>query len=913
MVLHGSDLTKGGNPDEETYFAFNCSGFTALGLNGEVVLSRDFYKPVAGSSDPSARISAELKTTVSSWDNMMVTGLKFETAFNVKDIKYYSFEIGEATLDFSDEENPEAGDEFQDYLDKTQPEEQETWRGLYISEVTVGLPPEFSPRGMHTGIELECAYAVLDGAGLSTVIDKSDVLSLENGVAGSWPFSIDKLSVFVSNNAFSGGSLEGKIILPVQDKKEVLAKEKENKEKGAGAQTGNTGSAATGTKAAPAAAAPPATPTANGTPKTPATKDSTAHAGTDSAALAANAPAAADSTKEEEDGGAISFSGKITSDGEYEITAGFAGTIAAPFLKAELELDESSVLTLNVSDGQFKPKVVLSGELRFGTDGEKKDSTAAGAKADTTKKKIFSCEGIRFEELTLQTVKPYISVKAAGVDGSLQIASFEAAYSVDFTTEKPKEMSNVKADMVSLKIAADIKLMDGKIGGKTDLTLYAVYNESEGQWQYYDYLLSSIEVKADFGKAAFEGSLTLLRNDPVYGNGFAGSLKLRVNDFKVGAQGIFGTHTNAAGQLYRYWSADAMVDGLKIPAGAAIVFTGFSGGVSYKMNLGDGESDRMPSGVKYIPDDNAFLRVRAGVLFDVPVNKVMSATAGLEIVFNKNWGVNEAIISGTAKVMPGVFKTDTKLSLQQGLKSTAVADTAAKAAIAKKADKEPAAAIWGDLTIRLDFVNNVYQGNMNVFVNFEDMVIGGLANNKAGTATVYVAANKWYIHVGTDVTPVTLRLNQPPLNASATGYFMMGNDVQAGGAAGFGVRQGLAFNIDVSYDGDWLYAKVGGGVKYDMILFKNDNFYCAGKPAGLNGWYGSAKVAAWLYAGVGVRFWGIDFNVLNASIYANLEVRGPKPLYFYGNVNGYYDVGWGWFSKSGSFSVEVKQGTYCAF
>lgn len=949
MVLHGSDLTSSHDADELTYFAFDCNGFTELGLNGEVVLSRDFYQPLPGSSDPSGRISAEVDTTVTAWDNMMLTGLKFENAFTVKGIKHYRFEIGEATLDFSDEENPDGGDDFQDYLDKVQPDEQDTWRGLYINDITVGLPPEFSPRGMSEGIELSCEYAVLDGAGLSTMIDKEDVIALGDADSGSWAMSIDKLSLEVARNAIGGGSLEGKLILPIQDKEEVLEKEKENKEKeekekkensadtkeGTTKKDGTTKStttdskSATGTSSKPAsgttaAGAPPApgvppaasapaaagaqTPAAaSSTAKTTTTKDSTTHIAKDT--TAAKDP---EGEEEEEEANAISFSGKITADGDYEITAGFEGKIKAPFLKAELELDESSVLTLAVIDGKFRPKVVLSGELTFGTDGEKEDSTAK-VKTDSTRKKIFSCEGIRFEEMTLQLEKPYFSIKTGGVSGSLNIASFEAAYSVDFTTEKPEEMSNVKEDMVTLNLAADIKLMDGKIGGKTDLALYAIYDEKEGQWKYYDYTLGSIGINADFGKAAFEGSLTLLRNDPVYGNGFAGSLSLRVNEFKVAAQGIFGTKNNAANLPFRYWSVDAMVNGLRIPAGAAIVFTGFSGGVSYKMNLSDQENPRMPSGVAYVPDDSAFLRVRAGVLFDVPTNKVMTATAGLEIVFNKNWGVNTAIITGTAKVMPGVLKTDSKLALMQGLKSNTATDAASKAAAAKKGDKDADAAIWGDLTINLDFINNVYQGNMNVYVNFEDMVTGGYAGYKAGVATFYVTSNKWYIHVGTNTEPITLQINQTPINAAATGYFMMGNDVQAGGSTGFGVRQGLAFDMSVDYESGWLYANVSGGIKYDMILFKNDNFYCNGKLAGLNGWYGSANLSAWLKAKVGVRFWDIDFNVLNASLYAAMQVRGPKPLYFYGTVNGHYDVGWGWFSKEGNFTVEVTKGTYCPF
>lgn len=928
LVLHGAATTALADIDKLTWFGFNCGGFTSLGLNGEVVLSKDYYQPVSAGTvltDSSVRINAPFVKTVTSWGSLMIADLVFTQQFVIKTANKYRFEITAATLDFTDEVNPvpeEEDGDFDDYVDDAVPKNTETWRGLYISKLKVGLPNQFRPKGAKEGVTMECEYAVLDETGFTTEVALDNVLSIEEGSADKWPISVDKFSFTIDADEITGGKLEGAIVLPIQDKKKAVenqkAKETADKKvlaavKAAAAAarvaaalakandtTAAKDTATTKATSASTAAATTTTKTATTTASTKDTATAKTTTTTSAAKDTATAKAAADSASDK----AIAFTGTIKPGDSYELELAYSENIRikVPVWKSVLEIDTSSSIQLTVDSAGFHPKVTLSGSLQFNVSGDKTEEVAA---ADTAKKKTFSCKGISFEELTLQTKKaPYIEIKALGVEGALHIASFEAEYSVAFTTAKQKEMESVPGDMVALKIAADVKLMDGKIAGKTALTFYGLYDEEQATWSYYDYRIGEIAIQADFGKAAFEGSLTLLRNDPVYGNGFAGSLSLRVNQFKVSASGIFGIAVNQATQQpFRYWSVDAQVSGLKLVTGA-IVFTGFSGGASYKMNQAAVASTRMPSGITYIPDDQAFLRVRAGVLFDVTSAKAMTATAGLEIIFNKNWGVTSAIITGTARVMSNGILSDSKSALKEGLTGV----VAGQSTPAKQDG-----AIWGKLVITLDLVNDIYQGTLDAYANFNETVVGGLANYRAGTANFYISAKKWYINIGTNAAPVMLNINQAPLYATGTAYFMMGNDIQAGGSTGFGVKHGFAFTTEVGYDVGWLFARVNGGVQYDFILFKNDNFSCNGSPAGLNGWYGSARVQAWLRAAVGVRFWSAEFNVLNANILADMEVRGPKPLYFYGLVKGYYEVGWGWFSKSGDFSVDVKKGTYCAF
>jgi len=845
LSLTGNDPKASGKIENQTYFKFDCTGFVEVGIKGEVLLSRDVYKPVSSSyepfADPNQRCTAPVNVVVNSFSALLVNQLKFTKPFMLKNAKDYAFQIDEAILDFSDTKNPEGTEEgFAKYLEDVQPDEPNTWQGLVIKKMQVFLPREFKMKNSKDRVGFTAPYGVIDATGFSTVVNQKNILPLEKGRAGTWGFSVDELGVLIKGGALNGGTFAGKLVLPIQSK------------------SGKDG---------------------------------------------------------------LSYSGKITYDGEYEINVGSLNDIKASFWKAKLTLDKSSSVTLKVKDGEFLPKVNLSGKIAFNMDGDSKDEAVDDdADSPKKKKKAFSCDGIVFEELELQTIKPYFQVKAMGVEGKLHIASFEAEYSVTVGVDKkydvtgPKvattQTKNVNAgttnsdgtDRASLNIALDIKLMEGKIGGKTKLAINAIYNESEGEWQFDNVVLGLIGINADFGKAKFEGELAILKNDNVYGNAFAGKLSLKVHKFEVGAKGIFGTKDD-----FRYWSVDAMAKGFKVQAGP-ITFTGFTGGVTYKMDLADKESDKLPSGILYVPSNSAFLRVRAGVLFDIVTKELITASAGFEIVFNSNWGVNSIGINGTLRMLAG---DDSKGEAR--MKGSMRKFANAKTSAAPKED----ASVWGDIFIKFDLENSVYSGEMNSYVNFSDYVVGGMGNYQSGRSSFFIGDEKWYINVGTDKTPNSIKL-QGPISITGTGYFMMGNNISSPyGSGNFGLKHGLSASIELSANYGWIRASFGGALKYDILLMHTNGFQCNGAPAGLNGWFGEGRVVASLYGSVDAHFhksmpWflpdiNINANIFRASLSASLFLSGPKPFYASGNLKGRYHV----FIFSGSFSVDFSRGTRC--
>ncbi len=823
LSLKGNEGSTQGKIDDQTYFKFDCSGFVEVGIKGEVLLAKDVYIPVSNKilplTDPNLRCSAPVNLVAKSFDDLIIPKLQFSNPITLKKgLGYlgYGLLIKEATLDLSDTKNAEkAPTEFGPYLKTVQPSEPNTWVGIVVNSLQVYLPGEFKLKNSSDGLTVLTPYAVIDATGFSTKVDAKNIMTLAQGSAGNWPFSVDELSITIKSSAFEGGSLAGNIVLPIQTK---------------------TG------------------------------------------------------------GDKLSYKGKINTDGDYSIQVSFTNGIKADFWKCTLDLDKSSSLTLSKINGQFLPKAVLTGKLSFGTDGGK-DEKVSDTKSD--KKKMFSCENITFEELTLQTVKPYFNVKAMGAAGKLHLASFEAEFNVKVTKGTPPSGSS--AETIAMKFGIDMKLMDGKIGGKTDFTVNAIYNEAQAEWQYKNIDVSKIGVTADFGKTKFAGEVTILKNDPTFGNGLAGDFTLNVDKFEIKGKGIFGVKND-----FRYFSVDGSIDGLEIKAGK-ITFTGFSGGISYKMKTSNKDSKLFPSGILYEPDNNAFLRVRAGTMFYVVEKKILTADAGFEIVFNSNWGVNQVLINGNFKMYTEDQNTNGAATMAANLK--------AFSSSTPTAPQQNGAKIWGKVLINLDFQNDTYSGTLDVFVNDKNKLFGDQGNSKAGTASFFVGGDKWNVNIGTKETPVKLRYKEGVFNLGGSAYFQTGNDLKTFvGDAGFAIKFGFGINYDLDYKETPFYAKVDGGVQIDIQIAHIPGVMCDGERAGLDGWVGDGNLKAWLNASCGMYFEGVgQAEVFNASISAELYVKGPKPLYFKGIFRGRWSINLGKLKLSDDFKIDFEKGKNCNF
>lgn len=392
----------------------------------------------------------------------------------------------------------------------------------------------------------------------------------------------------------------------------------------------------------------------------------------------------------------ISYKAEFNEDGTFYVTHGDVSSIKADMWKGYLVVDPSFELSLALKGNVLIPKISLSGKFNFHFNGNKNDVTSPSSALEVKKGKYsFGIEDASFEELVLQTEKPYISVKSLGTASQLEIGGFSADVSVEYQNKRPVT-NDANAEYGCLHFDANVQLMDGKIGGGTGFDLYSKYDTVKREWVYDSYKLTQIKINAEFGKVSFKGSLDFM-NDTIYGKGFNGIVILKVSTIEIGAGAMFGTKTGSDGTPFKYWNVDAYVKGLNINFLNIIQIQGFSGGATYKMDpiAADKDYPVTLSGVSYVPNENSFLRVRAGIFLSLATKTVVSGWGGLEIVFNKNWGVDEFSISGNVQFFSlGIDEKSDKnkiTPLTKGSKQTRasrMADAAAKTT-AVKAPKTP--------------------------------------------------------------------------------------------------------------------------------------------------------------------------------------------------------------------------------
>ncbi|MDB5229753.1 MAG: hypothetical protein JWN76_558 [Chitinophagaceae bacterium] len=606
LSLNGITPGATGSTGSSSYFKFDCSGFTELGINGTVTLSNKYtvvdpktFKPLT-----SASVSAPVVTALSKWDDLYAENLKFSGSFISKDIPGYVFSITTATLDFTDSKNP-TGDPIKNYITSVQSVLPNTWRGLNITGIDVYLPKYFNAVNATDNAKISGTFAAIDDNGFSIKISGSNILDIKKGSANGWPVSIDKFELDIQKGVIAKGNFSGKLVLPIEDK----------------------------------------------------TSDQSG----------------------------IGYTASLNSDGGFDVTHGEINGIKADMWKGYLLVDPAFDLTLIVKDNKLLPKVNLSGKFSFSFNGGKLDPIPK--KEEAKKSKVsFAIDDASFEELVLQTEAPFMAVKSMGAASQLQIGGFSADVSVEYQAKRPVK-NDANAEYSCLHFDANVQLMDGKIGGGTGFDIYSRYDTAKREWKYDSYKLTQIKINAEFGKVSFDGTLDFM-NDSIYGKGFNGVVKLKVSTIEVKAGAMFGNKYNSDGSSFSYWNVDAYAKGLNIKLFNIIEIQGFSGGATYRMDPvpPDNEHPITASGVSYIPNESSFLRLRAGVFLALVTKTVVSGWGGIEIVFNKNWGVDEFSISGNAQFFStGVDEKSEKnkiTPLTKGNKTTQasrLADAAAKA------------------------------------------------------------------------------------------------------------------------------------------------------------------------------------------------------------------------------------------
>jgi hypothetical protein len=634
-------------------------------------------------------------------------------------------------------------------------------------------------------------------------------------------------------------------------------------------------------------------------------------------------------------------------DDEYRFSVAPTEDLEFDLWQAHVDIYEGSSLEIKVIDRNFLPKAVLHGRMNI------------SAKLSDESGKGVELADIQFENLQLQTVKPYLQVGSFSF-GSEALQQKMAQFPVSVQDVGLRYISDTESALDFNLLLNLVGEESGSFAADAGVSIIANVTTTESgyqKWKPKDIEVRNIKIDFDGGAFKFNGSLAFYKKDVIYGNGFNGQLSAEFKPgIKVKCSSIFG---NVGGQ--RYWYADAMAP---IPGGAPI-FTGvaiygFGGGAYFGMridNQGDSELGRTQSGIVYVPDAKAGIGLKAVISIGAEKPEAFNGDVTFEIAFFKGGGVRRIGMMGNGYMVTKDFKINTdklKATTDKMVKVVKDANQAVSDATGGKligeGDEKQLEAIFGDLSkagsngqisahlaIDYDFENRVLHGTFEAFVNVAGGIIKGVGSGgRAGWAVLHFAPEEWYVYIGTPDDRIGLSVGIGPIRANATSYMMVGTKVlgsppppaQVAGILGerdidymrdlnaLGTGAGFAFGSSFEINtGDlkfmMFYARFEAGAGFDVMLKDYGDAHCAGssEPIGINGWYANGQAYAYLDGKIGirVRVFGRRRNIKILEIGAAtiLQAKLPNPFWMRGIVGGRFSVLGGLVRGSCKFKLTI--------
>lgn len=620
-------------------------------------------------------------------------------------------------------------------------------------------------------------------------------------------------------------------------------------------------------------------------------------------------------------------------NGNYIFAVSIAEEVKLPLWAAEVSLYKGSSFIVSEKNDKFYPSASLNGMLSI-------RAFSKGPKAEIS--------GVRFENLILSTEAPYFKPGTFGV-GSADAGSKASGFPLVIKNIGIKSSATENKVGLSMDVTINIGgkpaeegfsgtaglIVWGDLSAPTPANTETGNTQSQGStWEFEKVEITAVGISISKpGAYKLAGLIRFFDEDPVYGDGFNGSLEGSFKDkIAVKANAIFGKTPT-----YRYWFADALVTfkgGLALaPSFAAY---SFGGGFYSKMKQASGGAGSIlgttSSGITYIPDENS-MGLRAYMDFgSQPKEQAYNGDVTFEIAMNRHGGITKVSFIGNIYFLTPEFKVSNQL-----VKNGAMEVSEKKTKVLDKLT--PRSQVYGNVSLLFDNENDVFHGDIEVYVNVVGGIVKGIgAGNKAGWAVLHFASDEWYVLIGTPEQPIGLEVARM---FRASSYFMMGKNLPGsppppskvseilGGVnldymrdmnvlqSGLGLAFGMGFSVDT---GDLrfliFYGRFAAGAGFDIMLKDyGSGYHCEGSndPFGINGWYANGQAYAYVEGKIGIRvnlkFYKGDYDILAIGAAAVLQAKGPNPFWMKGMVGGYYRILGG--LVKGSCRFEVTVGKEC--
>ncbi len=230
----GVNLKTDGAFSDQSYVEFDCSGLKSISLEGDVRVSRNVLLPidndgnyVCGDSKDTqfqkdkdkvinnkCYVGASFSIKANGWNDLL---LEVDLPrFEVQGLKGWGFNLDNVVMDLSDSRSSTNLTLPPEYNNIYPGSDRKLWRGFYAQEVSVMLPKGIEDTKKTNGrVEFGAQNLVLDSQGVSGTFFGENILKTGDGAAGKWAFTIDDVSISLSMNNLTGGSIGGDIAVPI--------------------------------------------------------------------------------------------------------------------------------------------------------------------------------------------------------------------------------------------------------------------------------------------------------------------------------------------------------------------------------------------------------------------------------------------------------------------------------------------------------------------------------------------------------------------------------------------------------------------------------------------------------------------------------------------------------------------------
>jgi hypothetical protein len=908
LVIRGGDINEANGgllKTDKTFAILDCNGFREAGITADAIFDPAVLTPIdlVTAVEKQGNVTATLKVIggLTDFNNILGT-LFFNSGFYVTGHKKWGFAISKMYIDGSIKQNHSGIGYFTKYIGKhpglKQNLKEEEWRGLGINSFKVFLPSEFRKRGTTNRITIAANNIIFDKYGASCDVGVENITNykLDSGktnATSAWKMSLDNFYLTFDQNKLVGGKFAGKILLPVSK------------------QTSS----------------------------------------------------------------AYGYSAIIDLKGQYSLSIINRNAVDFNIFKAKAVLTQSTVTLAVEADpaypgnDRFKVSAELSGYMTLKNDTLEKSPTdtvkVAGQKTETR---------VTFQGMVLRTNYPHFTLASAGYSKQSNMANFPITvdnFNVSVSSAGAKTIA-------ALMGGVNFNLMGG--GAETDSTSVTGFSAKSAfkitaeldttteihEWKYRAMTMKPAGLDAKISKYWFTGELTPFK-DANKGTGLTASLIFKKKEKGAWTTmgsflGVFG---NIVNENFRYWLVEGYAN-VKVMTIGAVTLKGLGGSVYHHMYPSETEKDGITT--ELVKSDNIIpgqlityrrsehkLGFKAVVGLESTGKDYMKGMVGLELIFNKNWGVSSIGVFGNATLAadfsPG-FKTPefaNKLKKQFGnlakkATSNPVGTYLTKSKLIAKGKDEfnggdttkvgNSGTIAMSVALNIDFDNDNLHGDGAVYVNSAPMR-GIHPNGLAGKFVLHFDKKEWYIHAGNPSERIGLSMGLGPVRMQASTYIMVGHRIPpmpppppvilallgpsykaatpARDETAINSGVGIAFGADVNVNTGQMraaifYAQFQAGAGLDLMLSKG-NHSCAG----INGWYARGQAYAYVSGDIGITvklgFIRKDVSIFSGAAGVLLQAGLPNPAWFRGNVMGRYSALGG--AVKGSFNLKMALGDEC--